>query len=421
MVIDFSDLLGEDGITIKAHISLDTADVMASLGDKEQAREGIKNIIEKNVDGIVDDMESIINDIADKVIDFAANTAAKIVVDGLVEEILKDAGSDKTVEQVFEEADIDDKDAYIEEKTSKVIEAIKSGDNNSKEIAAEITTIVEEVYNDFKDVDEFNGKELTDEDKAEIEADLEEMLKSFEDEDGNINIDAFMDELLGSVMGSGNSNSDNNDENEGESKSVATGVTASSFAASYSKAPTIDEDASEEEVESTLKAILRDTIMEAFDDDTLDGLISGLQIISYVLIFTFATWAYPILKILVKLAAKNPGIKLKVPIWLGCIPFMVLMGLPTIAVKSLPTLMSSMAGGEAAEAVSTMLEGLSITFFSSSVVSFGVAVFFVLFGLFFYGRVRRKLKKELKAAKRARKLAAKAGAYEVSEVETDEE
>ena len=99
-----------------------------------------------------------------------------------------------------------------------------------------------------------------------------------------------------------------------------------------------------------------------------------------------------IIKILAKLRMKNNAIKLKLPIWLGSIPFTFLHLLPTVAIGVLKNNMSSMMGEEAGEA-SSLMSGLSISFFSCAWLSFVIGVFFFFFAIFYYGKLRKKLKK----------------------------
>ena len=126
-------------------------------------------------------------------------------------------------------------------------------------------------------------------------------------------------------------------------------------------------------------------------------MVKGILIYELLEILKILTLgAYLILKILVKLGAKNNAIKLKLPIWLGSIPFWVLYLLPTLAIsllKNPPAALTDLMGAEAMAEMSGMLSGFEASFFTCAWVSFIAGFALVLFSIFFYSRQRRKLKK----------------------------
>lgn len=89
----------------------------------------------------------------------------------------------------------------------------------------------------------------------------------------------------------------------------------------------------------------------------------ALKIAGGVIAFTMLTWAYLVLKILCKMFAKNPAVKLKLPIWLGWLPFLVLVLLPTSFLRLAEGgALSSLIPAEALAA----MEGISLSFFSAA-------------------------------------------------------
>ena len=93
---------------------------------------------------------------------------------------------------------------------------------------------------------------------------------------------------------------------------------------------------------------------------------------------------------------KNPAIKLKLPIWLGSIPFWILYLLPTVGLMLLanpPAALANVMGAETVTLMTSLFSNLSINFFTCAWVSFIVGTFFFFFALFYYGKLRRRLKK----------------------------
>ena len=148
--------------------------------------------------------------------------------------------------------------------------------------------------------------------------------------------------------------------------------------------------------EKDLETMLRDYLMQYIPAEVEEIVTQVMKYTSYVILFSLIVWAYPVLKIVAKLRSKNNAIKLGVPIWLGCAPFVILQLLPSIAfgvLKSPPSFLADLMGTEALGQLMAVSAGLNVSFLSCSVVSFAVSVFFVFFCIFYYGRMRRRLKR----------------------------
>ena len=170
----------------------------------------------------------------------------------------------------------------------------------------------------------------------------------------------------------------------------------------------------EQDVSEQLKTALIDLLMEGLGD-AAETIAMVVKIISYVILFTFFTWFYLILKMLVKLRMKNPAIKLKLPIWLGSLPFWILYFLPTVGLKVL--LMPEVAAAiELPTETLAIFNHLSINFFTCAWVSFIVGTFFFFFAIFYYGKLRKRLKKMKKGL-----IPDDSVAYESSELFVSEE
>ena len=159
--------------------------------------------------------------------------------------------------------------------------------------------------------------------------------------------------------------------------------------------------------------MLADKMKKSIDDGTVASLGQGLQILSYVIIATLAMWAWLIVKILLRLWRKNPMIHLWLPLWFGNLPFWILCVVPNAAFyavthvdkmpASLKRFFESM-GEDTLKQLSTIGNSMSVQFATCAIISFCAAVAMFVF-CFFYCPARRRMKRTLKAEKRAAKEA----------------
>jgi hypothetical protein len=232
------------------------------------------------------------------------------------------------------------------------------------------------------------------------------MLTEIANEEGEINLEEVLADLLLQAMEESENSGEGEYEYEDEGSAVIAPVKVAYTASSSDSGDSADNAGSSLD---QLKTKIRDMIMEELgaDEETVEMIAMLMQILSYVILFTFFTWFYLILKILVKMGAKNNAIKLKVPILFGWLPCLVLVLLPTAAFSVMTnpdTLMSMGMSVTEVEQMAATMSMIDVSFVSGSIVSFVVAVFLFLFVLFYYGRLRRKLRKQIKAAKKAAKL-----------------
>lgn len=235
--------------------------------------------------------------------------------------------------------------------------------------------------------------ELDDETKAELKDSLTEIFAELADENGNLNLEGFTSELILGLLNEEEGNEDGDGEGKPGKMAATQGSTVVLTNAQASDDSSLDEES--KDVSAELKAALVDLIMDGIGD-AAETIAMIVKIISYVILFTFFTWFYLILKILAKIRMKNPAIKLKLPIWLGSIPFWVLYLLPTVGLMLLanpPAALANMMGAETVKTMTALFSNLSINFFTCAWVSFIVGTFFFFFAIFYYGKLRKRLKK----------------------------
>jgi len=374
--IDFKDAFGEDGFQVNATILLQTTQVLSALSDNPM--ETVQAVIDENVHTFVDQLNEPLHTLARAAIEIVAKTSLKNILHSQIKDIYQDEKTAEEVEQFLHNAGINDE--FIDEKTDALLDALYAENANVDSVSDTVVSMIEESMTKLSNADESKNFALSDEKKQEIKDSVSETFSQIAADDGSINVEEWIGELFiitmqGKIEGSGSP------EGNAPIKSLAASP---------------ENENTEENVFETLKETLCVEIMGAIDENAANVIVKTLKIISYIILFTFFTWAYLILKIVVKLGAKNNAIKLKLPILLGSIPFWILYALPTgiiVLLKAPPVFLVSKLGGP--EAAMEMMETMSmftLKFSTCAWVSFAIGVFLFLFAFFYYRGLRKTLK-----------------------------
>lgn len=222
------------------------------------------------------------------------------------------------------------------------------------------------------------GNDMPEADKQAAKAEMEKMLKEVADENGNIDADKLITDML-ALMLSGNSGSGNNENGDGngngtgaDKETAATTFTAVKTSTLFigtgeGSGETAGSGGSSGETtggsEADSMQALKDSLTQAINEKIggqMNTFLLVMKITGGVILFTLFTWAYIVLKILCKAATANPVVKLKLPIWLGWLPFLILYAVPTGVIK--------LAGSASAE-TAAMLAGMNFSFFTCGIVS----------------------------------------------------
>lgn len=376
--VDLDEIVG-DGIPLSLTVSVQTKDTIRSALGKD-AKQSVTDLIENNVDKVVDELVPTLNEITEKIVRSTTKTAVRDAVNEQVKNFLQSSGSEATDERVSEllnQAGVDEE--YINQKTDALLDAIYAENATVDSVSQMAVETVEEVFEklDESGIKEFQGAALTEENKEEIKNSIAEALSVIADENGNIDADDLAANLILEILRSS--------ENESE-PAVAT----MDFTTQETDSGSVEEDATEQ-----LKAEVKQMIMEKLTDETLDGIVLALRIVFGVLCFTAFTWAWLIVKMLFKAFSRNPAIKLKLPIWLGWLPFLALVLLPMgamLLVKAQPSFLVNLLGAEMMESLSTFFASASLSFSSAAWVAFAAAIALIILSIP-YGIFRRRLKR----------------------------
>lgn len=378
--IDFKEVMGDEVITIDLSIEIKSADAISSLGGNATAT--VQTILDDNVNKMVDQINEPLQKMTKTLMEGASKSMLKSMMYEELRSLTDGEDTNEELKQTLDEAGITDE--YIQEKSNALVDAFYAEDATVDSVSDAMIAIMEDVQTKLATVDEQFDVELTDADKQEIKDTLAESLSELADENGSIDMENFIAELLLKTL--------KDEQPSEEANAGVSPVSVQALAEEANSNPELETSAKED-----LKAELRAMLLETLGEDTAQSISEALKYVSYVLFFTFFTWIYVIIKILVKMGMTNNTVKMKLPIWLGNIPFVVLYLLPTVMIallKNPPSFLVGMLGGEAAAAeMAKTFSMFNVSFFSCAWISFGVSVFFIFFSLFYYGKLRRRLKK----------------------------
>lgn len=326
----------EFGLTLKTRTFLSS---FSGNGEKLVA-----DLIDYNVDSLVKQLSGTVKSVSAVMVKSAAKFSLK--------EILKDPETGAEYEWKNEET--------INTELDKLTDALLSDDATVSSVLNATVEAAENIY------ESETGNTISEEDKAKVREEMEKILNEVADETGNIDVDQLIADMLAQAM-NGSEGSGNGGGEIAEKKEEAGAKYAfAAFTVSAESESGGSESGSESGAESgetadamqQLKNTLTNTINEQIGDK-MSTLVLVMKIVGGVIIFTLFTWAYIVLKIICKSASANPVVKLKLPIWLGWLPFTVLYILPASVMK-----LAAKAG-----AASSAMSGLSVSFFTCGIVS----------------------------------------------------
>lgn len=336
-------------------IQLQTTTLLSSFaGNGEKI---VADLIGYNVDSLVEQLSGTMKDVS--------KVAVKSATKASLKEMLKDEDGNEYQWK---------NETVVNEELDKLTDALVS-DNAT--VTSVSDAAVDAVANIYKSE---TGEEISEADKAKAREELVKVLQEVADENGNIDSDKLIADLLTQAMNGSQGSGENGNKTGGESSGTKQEAGAKySFAAftAYAEGETGGSGTSsgsesgsgsgtDETADSTeqLKNALTTKINESIGDK-MNTVLLALKIAGGVIIFTLFTWAYIILKIVCKSTSQNPVVKLKLPIWLGWLPFLVLYVLPTVAMRFATNAANGAAGAEAGAALS----GLSVSFATCGIVS----------------------------------------------------
>lgn len=358
--IDFTTSSGQ-GVDVKVDLRFDSIHMISSVADGD-AQKTAERIVDDNLDSIVNQISASISEVTKEVVQTVATDTVKTEIKTQIKEFLNSSSSseeedeqpivtDERVQELLDNAGVDDD--YIAEKVEAVIEEIYQPDATVDKICDEATNVAREAYSKLQESEqeEFSDLEFTAENEQSIRDIIADILQEVADEDGNVNAEEFVNALILEVMKALN-------DSGAETNSAAIAPLSAVSLAS-------NDTTSSENSKDEIKAEIRQYILSIISLEELNTvfLITFIAIAA-ILCISLLSWLYLLIKLIVKFFTKNHSVKLKCPIILGWLPFLILYVLPTIAMLVLPRFIE--------------LPAITVSFFSSGIFAFAAAVILII-------------------------------------------
>lgn len=403
----------EDGVSFRLRINLYSSDfINAALTRDVQP---VESMIEKVVDDALEDLSEDISKAVRSASKAIIRTEAKKQIKNTVIESMSGDGTTseeaQRIQEVCEEILTEE---FIDNTVDTLMDAIQDPEATVESVTDALVQVVDNVVDKLAEDEEFAQaveNYYTEEVKQQIRDSVEEVLSFIADEEGNIDLNDLINELIVAAINGEDVGKVFSDRMGDGTATVTSGRATAAFArtiafaseSELSDSEVLENDSSNEEKAEDAKAAIKAKIMESITDEVMQTVIAAMAGIGYLLFFTFFTWIYLIIKIVVKAAMKNPGIALKLPIWLGWLPYLF-AAIPSLVIYALkrPDLISGIPDSEEMRTAVTLLNGsFDLNFTSGAVISFIIAGVLFVFS-FVNWHYRRKMKKLIKQEKAER-------------------
>lgn len=426
IISDVITQLGKDGVKISVGFTLKTTDFFAALG-ADGGKSAINKIIDDNIKSVMDTLDATIEKVAASVAKTAVKTSIKQSVtdavgkndDGTPKEIEAD-GKTYTVDEALNELGITDE--FIDSRVDKVVSSITKETTTVDEIADKVCDAVDEAYKQIASSDsEIKNKYLSSLPEELTGAEREKVKQNVKKTLEDLGIDSASEingkDLLYTVIGNMIANADKNNESpKDESASTGqimrfnapAGGSAAVGPSGGSSGETSGEGTGTQNKTYTkedVRQMLSDRLNASITEQTRNDLCNFMKGSCVLIILTLATWAWLIIKMIIKLFFKNPMIRLGLPLWLGNIPFWLVFALPNAmfgvllnfnsAPSFLKNSLTNLLGEETISSLLSLGNTLSVSISSCAIIPFIVSVVMIVF-CFFYCPVRKRLKRELR-------------------------
>ncbi|MDD6995593.1 MAG: hypothetical protein SPH68_06345 [Candidatus Borkfalkiaceae bacterium] len=294
--------LSKEGVTVTFAVRLETDTFLSSF--VKEGGELINDIIDSNIESLVNELSLSTKSIVRAAVRVAAKTAVKEALGEGVQ--LKD-------------------EQNAEEQLNAVADALTADNATVTSVTDTAMTAMENIYSV-----ETDGAPLSEADKENCRKEIENALKNVADEEGNIDLDSFTADLLVKALKESLGESEKAPAGEETASAPQTRVVPVSFFATA-------ESEGESGTSSTdeLKTLIKEKVNETLSPEVMQKIQLAMKIVAGVILFTFFTWAWVVIKMPFKIAADNPTVKLKLPVILGWLPFIALYILPKAAVAFL--------------------------------------------------------------------------------------
>lgn len=389
VMADVLDQLGKDKVTLTFSIKATTPQLFALLFNKAETEAAIKRVINANVSTVLDEMSGSIDVVVEDLSKSMLRLSVKSALSDTINDFISnEESSDKTVDTVLNDLGLTDE--YLDEKSGRIFEAIKADGATVDTVTDATIAVIDEVVNDLAssatgEYENLTIENLPDSVKETIKSSIKSIIGGFADKNGNINPDSIIYNVLGRAL----DKSSETPTEGGETAAIKTALFADGEK-TYTK----------EDVEK----LITDKINAFFTGSVISAISTSITLLTLGMALSFALWGWLVIKIVIKLFAENPMIKVWSAIWLGSSPVTSLFITPTVAGLALSNLASAPAfitnaltkilPANVYNVLTAASKSISVTVNSTTMYTAIITAIFIVFSIF-YMIFRKKLKREI--------------------------
>lgn len=390
VIADVLDQLGKDKVTLTFSIKATTPQLFALLFNKAETEAAIKRVINANVTTVLGEMSGSIDVVVENLSKSMLRLSVKSALSDTINDFISNEElSDKTVDTVLNDLGLTDE--YLDEKSGRIFEAIKADGATVDMVTDATIAVIDEVVNDLAssatgEYENLTIENLPDSVKETIKSSIKSIIGGFADKNGNINPDSIIYNVLGRAL---DKSSDITPTEGGETAAIKTALFADGEK-TYSK----------EDVEK----LITDKINAFFTGAVISAISTNITLLTLGMALSFALWGWLVIKIVIKLFAENPTIKVWSAIWLGSSPVTSLFITPAVAGLALSNLASAPAfitnaltkilPADVYNVLTAASKSISVTVNSTTMYTAIITAIFIVFSIF-YMIFRKKLKREI--------------------------
>ena len=262
----------------------------------------------------------------------------------------------------------------------RIVQAVMAEDATVDSVTDTVMSSVDEAVQIISGSEKYAGyvTGFDENSKGELDSGLREFLKTFADGDGKLQMkEALLNVLLGAVS----------EELGGLTRADAPSYTFTSLGSQK-------ESETNERLSEKLRSQIKGLISKNLSVQTMQIIGNVFAVLGVLAIVTMLMLAYPVIRTLTKIGAKNPGFNLTLPILGGIFPYTFAVILPAAATAAVKGAAASGAFN-IPEAAAAAVKAVRIGYASGTSVAFIAAIIILAFG-FVYAHKRRELAKALK-------------------------
>lgn len=389
VMADVLDQLGKDKVTLTFSIKATTPQLFALLFNKAETEAAIKRVINANVSTVLDEMSGSIDVVVENLSKSMLRLSVKSALSDTINDFISNEElSDKTVDTVLNDLGLTDE--YLDEKSGRIFEAIKADGATVDTVTDATIAVIDEVVNELAssttgEYENLTIENLPDSVKETIKSSIKSIIGGFADKNGNINPDSIIYNVLGRAL----DKSSETPTEGGETAAIKTALFADGEK-TYTK----------EDVEK----LITDKINAFFTGSVISAISTNITLLTLGMALSFALWGWLVIKIVIKLFAENPTIKVWSAIWLGSSPVTSLFITPAVAGLALSNLASAPAfitnaltkilPANVYNVLTAASKSISVTVNSTTMYTAIITAIFIVFSIF-YMIFRKKLKREI--------------------------